>query len=46
MVEKINLFKEYIVVKHEEGEEEKIALVEIKKRLRKAKRVPVQSEER
>jgi len=40
VVEKINLFKEYIVVKHEEGEEEKIALAEIKKRRRKSKGVP------
>jgi cell fate regulator YaaT (PSP1 superfamily) len=44
VVEKINFFKEYIVVKHQEGEEEKVGLVEIKKRLRKAKRVPVRSE--
>lgn len=35
VVEKINLFKGYIVVKHEEGEE-RIALAEIKKRKRKA----------
>jgi len=40
VVEKINLFKEYIVVKYEEGEEEKIALAEIKKRRRKSKGVP------
>jgi cell fate regulator YaaT (PSP1 superfamily) len=31
VVDKINIFKEYIVVKHETGEEEKISLAEIKK---------------
>ena len=37
-VEKINLFKGYIVVKHEGGEEEKVTLAEIRKRKRKDKR--------
>jgi cell fate regulator YaaT (PSP1 superfamily) len=35
VVEKINIFKEYIVVKHETGEEEKITLSQLKKRERK-----------
>ena len=35
MVDKINIFKEYIVVKHETGEEEKISLAEIKRREKK-----------
>jgi len=35
MVDKINIFREYIVVKHETGEEEKIGLAEIKKREKK-----------
>jgi cell fate regulator YaaT (PSP1 superfamily) len=39
-VEKVNLFKEYIVVRYEEGEEEKITLAEIKKRRRKLENVP------
>ena len=34
-VDKINIFKEYIVVKHETGEEEKISLAEIKRREKK-----------
>ncbi|KPK99536.1 MAG: hypothetical protein AMJ90_09405 [candidate division Zixibacteria bacterium SM23_73_2] len=37
-VEKINLFKGYIVVKHEGGEEEKVTLAEIRKRKRKDRR--------
>jgi cell fate regulator YaaT (PSP1 superfamily) len=35
VVDKINIFKEYIVVKHETGEEEKISLTEIKRREKK-----------
>jgi cell fate regulator YaaT (PSP1 superfamily) len=35
VVDKINIFKEYIVVKHEAGEEEKISLAEIKKKQKK-----------
>ncbi len=35
VVEKINIFKEYIVVKQESGEEEKITLVQLKKQERK-----------
>ena len=35
VVDKINIFKEYIVVKHEIGEEEKIGLAEIKRREKK-----------
>jgi cell fate regulator YaaT (PSP1 superfamily) len=35
VVDKISIFKEQIVVKHETGEEEKISLAEIKKRERK-----------
>ena len=35
VVEKINIFREYIVVKHETGEEEKITLVELRKKERK-----------
>jgi cell fate regulator YaaT (PSP1 superfamily) len=34
-VDKINIFKEYMVVKHETGEEEKLTLAEIKKREKK-----------
>lgn len=40
VVEKVNLFKEYMVIKHEEGEEEKITLAEIKKRKRKSESIP------
>ncbi|MDH4222605.1 MAG: regulatory iron-sulfur-containing complex subunit RicT [candidate division Zixibacteria bacterium] len=39
VVEKVNLFKEYIVVRHEEGEIEKISLTEIKKRKKKSQGV-------
>jgi len=39
VVEKINLFKEYIVVKHEEGEEEKVKLSEIRKMRKRLKDV-------
>ena len=39
VVEKINLFKEYIVVKHEDGEEQKIGLAELKKRMKKSRGV-------
>ncbi|MFQ6003316.1 MAG: stage 0 sporulation family protein, partial [Candidatus Zixiibacteriota bacterium] len=39
IVDKINIFKEYIVVKHETGEEEKIGLAEIKKREKKESRI-------
>jgi cell fate regulator YaaT (PSP1 superfamily) len=35
IVDKINIFKEHIVVKHETGEEEKISLAEIKRREKK-----------
>ena len=35
VVEKVNIFQEYFVVKQESGEEEKITLTEIKKKLRK-----------
>jgi cell fate regulator YaaT (PSP1 superfamily) len=35
VVDKINIFKEYIGVKHETGEEEKISLAEIKRREKK-----------
>ena len=35
VVEKINIFREYIVVKHETGEEEKITLAELRKKERK-----------
>lgn len=35
VVDKINIFKEHIVVRHETGEEEKISLAEIKKREKK-----------
>jgi len=35
VVEKINIFREYIVVKYETGEEEKITLAELKKKERK-----------
>lgn len=38
VVEKINIFKEYIVIKHEDGEEEKITLAELKKKERKRNR--------
>ena len=34
VVEKINIFKEYIVVKHETGEEEKITLTQLRKKER------------
>jgi hypothetical protein len=34
-VDRINIFKEYVVVKHETGEEEKLSLSEIKKREKK-----------
>lgn len=34
VVEKINIFKEYIVVKHETGEEEKITLTQLRKKKR------------
>jgi cell fate regulator YaaT (PSP1 superfamily) len=34
VVEKINIFKEYIVVKHETGEEEKITLTQLRKKAR------------
>lgn len=39
VVEKVNLFKEYIVVKHEDGEEQKVGLAELKKRLKKSRGV-------
>jgi cell fate regulator YaaT (PSP1 superfamily) len=39
VVEKVNLFKEYIVVKHEDGEEQKVGLAEIKKRIKKSRGV-------
>lgn len=35
VVDKINIFKEYIVVKHQTGEEEKVTVVEIKRREKK-----------
>jgi len=35
VVDRINIFKEYVVVKHETGEEEKLSLSEIKKREKK-----------
>jgi cell fate regulator YaaT (PSP1 superfamily) len=35
IVDRINIFKEYVVVKHETGEEEKLSLSEIKKREKK-----------
>jgi cell fate regulator YaaT (PSP1 superfamily) len=35
VVEKINIFKEYMVVKHETGEEEKITLTQLRKEQRK-----------
>lgn len=35
VVEKINIFKEYVVVKHETGEEERVSLAEIKKKEKK-----------
>jgi len=38
VVEKINIFKEYIVVKHEAGEEEKITLSQLRKKERKKAR--------
>jgi len=34
-VEKINIFKEYIIIKYEDGEEEKITLVDLKKKSKK-----------
>ena len=41
VVEKINIFKEYIVVKHETGEEEKITLTQLRKKEReKTKKLP------
>lgn len=40
VVEKLNIFKEYVVVKHETGEEEKITLTQLRKKEReKAKRM-------
>jgi cell fate regulator YaaT (PSP1 superfamily) len=38
VVEKINIFKEYIVVKHETGEEEKITLTQLRKKERQKAR--------
>ncbi len=38
VVEKINIFKEYIVVKHEAGEEEKITLTQLRKKEREKAR--------
>jgi cell fate regulator YaaT (PSP1 superfamily) len=38
VVDKINIFKEYIQVKHEAGEEEKITLAELRKKERKKTR--------
>lgn len=38
VVEKINIFKEYIVVKHETGEEEKITLTQLRKKAREKNR--------
>lgn len=40
IVEKINPFKEYIVIKYEDGEEEKVTLSEIKKRKKRIKAIP------
>ncbi len=41
VVEKINIFREYIVVKHETGEEEKITLTQLRKmEKQKARRLP------
>lgn len=39
VVDKINIFKEHIVVKHETGEEEKISLAQIKKKEKKESRI-------
>ena len=40
VVEKVNIFKEYVVVKYETGEEEKITLIQLRKREReKTKRM-------
>jgi cell fate regulator YaaT (PSP1 superfamily) len=39
IVDRINIFKEYMVVKHETGEEEKISLSEIKLREKKQSRI-------
>lgn len=39
IVDRINIFKEYMVVKHETGEEEKISLSEIKMREKKQSRI-------
>ena len=38
VVEKINIFQEYIVVKHETGEEEKITLTQLRKKAREKSR--------
>jgi signal-transduction protein with cAMP-binding, CBS, and nucleotidyltransferase domain len=34
VVEKINIFREYLVVRHETGEEEKITLTQLRKKER------------
>jgi len=40
VVEKVNIFKEYMVVKHEGGDEEKVTLTQLRKRMREqAKRL-------
>jgi cell fate regulator YaaT (PSP1 superfamily) len=44
VVDKINIFKEYIVVKHEAGEEEKITLVQLRKRERKKSQAAAKTE--
>jgi cell fate regulator YaaT (PSP1 superfamily) len=38
VVEKVNIFKEYIVVRHESGDEEKITLAQLRKRKREQAR--------
>lgn len=43
VVDKINIFKEYIVVKHESGEEEKITLVQLRKRERKKSQAAIKA---
>ena len=43
VVEKINIFKEYIVVKQESGEEEKITLVQLRKQERKRNQAKIRA---
>ena len=43
VVEKINIFKEYIVVKQESGEEEKITLIQMRKQERKRNQAKIRA---